>query len=470
MTAGHLVPWNVDGFTRAPELNTTSWLRPKPLADVGLITLFATLPLHWVVVSRGTLGGLRWAHIVCALLLLLAVAGYRNELRAILRRHRAFFVLAMLWILVYVLGLYSVGAELTEPLQQLIYVVITLGPAALLHRAVKRSALTTLRICSLAALIGSVAFMVMFTWSSSRNGFNGLAALWSGLASNDRDSVLFSVFRRAIPGSGIAVEEARANQRHEIFVGLVFLVWVSLISRAVLRQRLNRRVGRLSALGIGLASVLVVASLSRAAIVAVALPLVVMLVPTLSRQSSAIRISRHLRLAGACMLAVVVLLSPASSAISQRFTSDTKSYTGRTGLLGDSLSQVTHLPLFGEPREVESLTSPHNFVLDVGQNAGLLAMLAAATLFGWLLLRFGRVVRGYIRHRRSTEFALVGLLFLAIVRMMTTGGGTLALAGWVSLAAYLGLASGLHHATPRAESTNDDWRTEGTDAASVGIR
>ncbi|MDP9240996.1 MAG: hypothetical protein M3O55_10240 [Actinomycetota bacterium] len=395
---------------------------------LGLAAL-AAVPLQWFVVGSTPVGVIRVHQLAALLFSACILAAYRfSKSRAVAHRFRWFIfanaILYVIWVTVALLK----GRSAAEPAKQLVYLAVFLAFAAFFFAAATDPGRTVIRALRWASPVTATVFLAAFVFSAQRNGLNAWALLKTSIATGDPNVLQFQLFRTSFVGFGYDLETVRANFRHEIFGGVLFSMYVS--SWAYARVPVARNAERLAYRGgMLVCTLLLLLSLSRAIQLAAAVWPCLYVVRTIVTG----RVNSRHRLAavGAIVALGVVVGSGLGLLLWNRFTAETGSYTVRQDGFGFVLAQISEHFWTGDG-ETAGPTS-HNFVLDAWQNAGVFVAIPAIAVFSIIVLSWLSLL-SRLRVLPPEVLPVVAAMALPVVRLVTAGGGRVAIVEWLTLA------------------------------------
>jgi hypothetical protein len=264
------------------------------------------------------------------------------------------------------------------------------------------------------------------------NGVNAADVFARTISAGDPQILQRELFRTAFGGFGLAEQNVLGNIRHEVFGALLLALCLS-SACSLLRPFATRAQSVLFMIGQGLAVFLLLLSMSRSVIVALAgWPLL-----GLTRQVLAGRITA--RGAGAALLLVVTGGVLAAVGVVQvlwiRFTEDTGSYEARDRLLDAAFDNLGRSLATGGVSTASA--SSHNFIIDTWLRAGVVASLAALVV---VVLVCGLFVALAVTLPNEPRWMVpvAAMIVLPVVRFFTAGGGLIPPVQWVAL----GVAAG----------------------------
>lgn len=415
------------------------------------VACLALLPLQWFVVAGSPVGGSIRVHQVGIFVLTIGVlVSYGLKHSAdIIHRFRVFLIAnAYMYITWAAVTVYS-GMVPVEPISEMVYMVIFLAISTYFYLAAlsaDRGFVETLRWTGPATL---AVLLVGLTLGSIQNGVDIFGVIRASLVAVDPQIIEFQLFRRVFGGFGYESEEVRTNFRHEIFGGLLFSMYVTgwAHSRVPFVGGLQSLVYRATmVLGAGLLLV----SLSRSIIIAAAIwPLLL-----IGRALVTGRVSKRNQFTGIAVLAGAVVMSLAGvwDLLMERFLGETNSYETRAGNVGLALETIRENFWLGQP-DLTGETSAHNFVLDAWSSAGVFVGIPALIVFVTVYALWAAML---IRVPSMPDELLpvTAALGLPAIRLVTQGGGLLAIVEWVTLGFVAGVLVAAYR-TAQVESAAD---------------
>ncbi len=394
----------------------------------------SALPLQWFLLAQSPAGDIR-LHQVAAIVLT-AVIVFRYGLPRLERgvRGAQLFILANAYMLVLwvALNVFN-GLAMSQPIKQTMFLASFLAITALFYFTVKENDTELVDALRWTAATCVVVLIAAFGYSMLSNGVNPIDVISRSIEAGDPNILQKELFKSSFVGFGFDAEEARGNLRHEVFGGLLATMYIASWANArrpltIPRQRNLYRIGMV------LASVFLLISLSRSILVAAAIwPLLSFL-----RAMVTGRVTPRQQLAvvsgviGAAILAVSGFLE----VLWTRFTEETNSYSNREDLIGLALQRIQDNFWVGGIDTDRS--SSHNFVLDMWQRGGIFVGIPAVFIFLFISFLWLRLL---LRARTidAELFPLVAAMALPCVRMVTQGGGSLQIVEWVTLAFVMGI-------------------------------
>lgn len=424
------------------------------------VACLALLPLQWFVVAGNPVGGNIRVHQIGVLVLTIGVLlTYGMKQSAdIVYRYRVFLIAnAYMYVIWAVITLYS-GMVPVDPFQEMVYMIIFLAIGIYFYVAASSPDIRfveTLRWTAPATLTVLVAGL---TVGSIQNGVDIFGVIRQSITAVDPQIIEFGLFRRVFGGFGYDSLEVRTNFRHEIFGGLLFSMYVTgwAHSRVPFPPGLQTAIYRVTmVLGVGM----LLLSLSRSIIVAAAIwPLLL-----ITRALITGRVTQRNQFTGIVVLigAVIAGIVGVWELLWERFFEETNSYEARAGNIGLAFETISQNFWFGQPN-LTGETSAHNFVLDAWSSAGVFVGLPAVVVFVtiyalWvsMLLRIGTMPVELL--------PITAALALPSIRLVTQGGGLLALVEWVTL----GFIAGVLAATYRGERKTQPAAAANIEAAAA---
>lgn len=394
-----------------------------------LLLLLAGLPLQWFVVA----GALRLHILVMVVFLGLALLTYRaRALLPVLDLTWAFVAANGALCLVWMAANAYHGLGPREALQQLVYLGVFVAVGTVVHRGLLTGRAGWIATLRWSALVVSVTLVCGLSVSMALNDVNAATVLGRTVAAADPGILQQELFRAAFTGFGFEEGAASGNFRHEVF-GAVLVAMTMSAACVGVRPFGSTGARRLYLASMALATTLVVLSLSRSVMIALAVwPLLALLRAALAARLSPQVVGGVLLGAG---VAVALAVSGVLSVLWVRFTQDTGSYEARDQLLERAFENIGANALMGGVDTASA--SSHNFVLDSWLRAGIVAALAAAVVTVLLLgLFLSLAARLHLEPPWVLPVAV--MLALPLVRIFTAGGGQIPPVSWVGL----GLAAG----------------------------
>lgn len=394
-----------------------------------MLLLLTVLPLQWFVV----LGPLRLHIVAMVLFLVLAMVVHRVPAsRPVLAQTWAFVLanaaLGVVWLAAN--AYHGLGPR--EPAQQILYLGVFIAVGTAVHRGLLGGPTGWVDTLRWSALAASLVLVCALSVSMAVNGVNAAAVLGRSIAAADPEILQRELFRAAFTGFGFDEDAANGNFRHEVF-GAVLVAMTMSAACTGLRPFRSAVARRLYLVSMALATTLLLLSLSRSVLVALAVwPLLVLL-----RAALAIRISPQL-VFGALLGAAASLLLAWSGVLTVlwvRFTQDTGSYQARDDLLERAFENIASHTVMGGVSTVSA--SSHNFVLDSWLRAGFVAAILASVVVV-LLLGLFLSLAATLHREPAWMLPVAVMLALPLVRLFTAGGGLIPPVSWVGL----GLAAG----------------------------
>ncbi len=414
------------------------------------------LPLQWFVVLGSPVGGNIRVHQLAILVLAAAIIltyGFKQS-EEIIYRFRVFLIANAYMYMIWVCITFYQDMIPLDPFEEMIYMVIFLSIAVYFFQAATSDDVRfvqTLRWTGPLCLLVLIGGLIV---GSIQNHVDIVGVIAASIAAADPNIIEFQLFRRVFGGFGFESDDVRANFRHEIFGGLLLSLFITgwAATKAPFRPGREQFVYRMTMVG-GTAMVLL--SLSRSIIIAGAVWPVLLVIRALLTG----RISQRNQLTGVLVLiaAVVAGVFGVWQLLYERFFESTASYDTRAGNAGLALQTIKENFWIGKP-DLTGETSAHNFVLDAWSGAGafvgfpaLIVFLSIVLLWATLLLRIETL---------SDEMLVICAAFaLPSIRMVTQGGGLLALVEWVTLGFIAG-ALVAHDRTERKDSDKGDDKGE----------
>ena len=402
------------------------------------LVAIAAIPLQWFVLATSGLGTLQVHE--AALFLFSAAILYvygAHGLAPITAKYRVFLLANLFMYFTWITVAVANGRPVVDPVQQLIYLVVMVAIATFFYRAASSSRLVIASALRWAAPLTLLSLLFAFYYSMSRNGVDGISVLRAGIESADPSVLEFGLYRKTFVGFGYDAETVRSNFRHEIFAGLLVSMLISswAVTLVPFTTALPRLIYRLSMVGATLAIIL---SLSRSiTLAALVWPLLIGVRAVVTG-----RVRAREQLMGISVVVGIFALSLTGvlALLQQRVTAQTDSYTGRQTKLEIVLTRIEGA-LFSGPGVNAEGDSPHNFVLDAWQEAGILVAIPAVVVAFFLLFLWLDLLR-QIGSLSAELVAVAAALTLPLVRLVTQGGGLMTIVEWTALAFVMGVLAG----------------------------
>jgi len=394
-----------------------------------LLLLLATLPLQWFVVA----GPLRLHIVVMVAFLGLSLVTYRARVFLPVLRLTSLFVVANCALnVVWLAAAAYHGLSPRQPVQQLAYLGVFVAVGTVVHRGLTLDRDRWIDILRWSALVVSIALIGGLSVSMALNDVNAATVFARTIAAADPEILQKELYRAAFTGFGFEEGTARGNLRHEVF-GAVLVAMTMSAACADVRPFRSRRASRLYLVSMALATALILMSLSRSVIIALAVwPLLAVLRAVLATRVSPRLVGGALLGAGATVL---LMLTGTLTVLWVRFTQETGSYTARDNLLERAFENIGANAVMGGVATASA--SSHNFVLDSWLRAGIFAAVAA-TVITVLLLGLFLSLAGTLHLEPAWMLPVAVMFALPLVRIFTAGGGLIPPVSWVGL----GLAAG----------------------------
>ncbi len=397
------------------------------------IALFVLLPLQWFPFVTSPLGQTRLHQAAIFAFMLYVFARYSMRTYAPILRASAMFVIANLYFVgaVAAVSIYR-GDGVGTAVQHLLYVLVFIAFAGFVYLVAAGREPSVLGVLRSAAVLVCVSLLVGLAAAMLVNGVNPLAIFGQSIASGDPEVIEKQLYRSAFAGFGLDEEDFKGNLRHEIYgsvlLSMLISTWAMRIGPAPSpRQRALYR----GALIVG--ALLLALSFSRAVLVAAACwPLLLVwrsarrgeLTP---RQVAAVFVAAA---AGA-----VLLVSGLGAVISNRFVADTDGYESRVGNYAIAFREIPEHWLTGGFDTIG--VSSHNFVVDTWLREGVFAFVPAAVIVATVLI-VSVSLAWHVDRLPLHLVPVVAALALPLVRMGTSGGGSIPPVQWLALAFVAG--------------------------------
>ncbi len=304
--------------------------------------------------------------------------------------------------------------RLSEVFRFLTNVAIGLGVTVAFLEGIRRAPAQLL----LGLLITTAAAMVWWVLALAGTPI-GLGGLVSAFARGDTRAVLFDAHLPAI--RSLHGDQVLLGARHGAVFG--FLTAAAVAHIVLARHEFGPTARRLARATTGFAALLAVVSLSRSAMLALALGGLVWLY--VKRDE----LLWNPAVYAATALTLVAALSTLASGLGERLFSDTDSLTSR----GDNASEVlaAEWTLLGSPRLPEGTDSPHNMLIEFAAAGGIPMLLAG-------VLIVAVVIVGVLTAPRRSP-AVTMLAIVVLVRLLSAARGSLDTAAVIALLLFVGL-------------------------------
>ena len=415
------------------------------------VACLALLPLQWFVVVGSPVGGNIRVHQVgvLALTTVVLVTYGMKQAADVLYRYRVFLIanayMYMIWAAVTV---YS-GMVPVDPVQEMVYMVIFLAISVYFYIAAVSPDTRFVETLRWTAPVTLAVLLAALTLGAVQNNVDIVGVIAQSIAAADPQIIEFGLFRRVFGGFGFESAEVRTNFRHEIFGGLLFTMYVSgwSHSRVPFRPGLQSWIYRATLVG---GTGMLILSLSRSIIVAATIwPLLL-----IARALLTGRVSARNQFTGIVVVigAVIAGVAGVGELLYERFFEETNSYDTRAGNIGLALETIQENFWFGKP-DLTGETSAHNFVLDAWSSAGVFVGVPALIVFVTIVgLWASLLVR--IQTMPDELLAITAALALPSIRLVTQGGGLLAIVEWVTLGFVAGVLGAAYRSGQRAHEVD----------------
>jgi hypothetical protein len=442
--------------TEAPPARVEQWL------VVMLVALITTCGIGWLDVVRGGSLSLKWFHGVAAALVAAAfvLPDLGGRLLRIMGVWGAFWAAWCVYLAAAVMA-QVVNADPYFPLLNIPKHIVYSGVA--LAAAVAAFSLPTStgrRALTWAAGATAGLGVVVLCRPLIASGVNPAALTWSAIRSGQPDQIIFGIFQRSFIGTEIAtVDPVQANLRHGLASALALSIFLTALVRPTLA--LERR--RVADAGIVAASLFLALTLSRAAILAVLIWVLIMALTPLVRGRAPL--GHWVVPVVLPVVAVAIVVLPIGRIFAERFE-DQSSAAVRSS---NSAQVIEHFDQYAVGADGLSIdASPHNVVLDGLLAGGYVGAAAGVVLFGSFVLILGRLIGDHLAERDwalpFSRAATIGIGVVPVVRMVTAGGGLPNLAEWVGAGIFMGLVA-LERL--QAQRPSERLGTVGTDATAA---
>lgn len=314
------------------------------------------------------------------------------------------------------------------------------------------STLSDRRILAFSAPGAVVVFAAAFGSAAYAANVSPLRLLLEAAQTGDASTVVFRLFGRVMEaGAGDSIEDVKASLRHGIATALLLSAFVSASLVSTLQQRLLVRVVWVAIL---LSILIATSTLSRSALLMLALAYVQYLIAVASFRSARRR-RTLLAVLGAGVLVFIFSLAFSNLLISR--LGETTSYSIRAESTAQTLTIILQNPIVPANTSDIALArerGSHNVLLDAWVYGGLLGGLLAAGFFFYLLVSYARVFLGMSAYRREADYlgvdalSLCSMLWIPVIRFVTSGSG-LGATEWIAL----GFATGTWALVVRTKRT-----------------
>lgn len=407
------------------------------------VACLAMLPLQWFVIVGSPVGGSIRLHQVAVLVLAIGVfLTYGMKQAAdVVSRFRLFLITnGYMYIIWAAVTVYS-GMIPIDPVQEMIYMIIFLAVSTYFFFAAVSPDVRFVETVRWTAPATLTVLLLGLTLGSIQNRVDIFAVISASIAAVDPQIIEFQLFRRVFGGFGLESAEVRTNFRHEIFGGLLFSMYVTgwAHARVPFTAGLQSMIYRLTMV---IGALMLLLSLSRSIILAASMWPLLLIVRALVTG----RVSQRNQLTGIVVLIGVVVAGVAGvwQLLWERFFEETGSYETRAGNVGLAFQTIKENFWFGSP-DLTGETSAHNFVLDAWSSAGVFVGVPALIIF---LTIIGLWASMLLRIQTMPEelLPITAALALPSIRLVTQGGGLLAIVEWVTLGFVAGVLAAAHHA------------------------
>ncbi len=339
------------------------------ILTLNFLILIALLPLVWI-----RFGSLAPAHFA-ALFLLLNIALRPNTLQIVKNIFNAgYFIWIPMILLVTIEFVYLVrfsppqdGFFIIKQLSYLFLAFISAVSAVIMIQS------RTFGYVYYGPAISSLSLVAFLSFGLYQVGVDPAVQFQLAMQYNDPNIVIYPIFKSVF---SIENEEARSNLRHGIALAMLSIAVVGWLAfQYVPKKNLWNRTVVYT--GISLIAFFVVFSFSRSAWLAMALMIVVMVIPIASGSR------RTVVFLGGFVIAVLLTIIvgstlPAASLVIDRIE-QTQSYDGRLDAMERHWIAISEYPLLGHPR-IDEFVRAHNLVLDAWSGMGILGLLASLAL------------------------------------------------------------------------------------------
>jgi len=407
-----------------------------------VLALFVLLPLQWFAVGTTPLGQGRLHQVAILGFAACVLVRYRTAVYAPVLSTGAVFVIANLYMIGASAATFGYqGKAPMGAIQQALYLVAFLAIAGfwyLVASGREPGVVDTLRV---AAIVLCVSLLTAFSIAMLVNGVNPISVLSRTIASADPEIFQKEVFKSAFAGFGLEDDMVQGNLRHEIFGSVLLTMLISTWAMRV-GSTPTARQQTLYRVSMGVGAFLLALSLSRSVLIAASTWPLLAAVRTLRRGELS---TRQLSLLFGAVIALgTVLVSGLGLVVYNRFFTDTTGYEARAGNYGDAVTALPQYWLTGG-YDTEGVSS-HNFVVDTMLRAGIFAAIPAAVIVGTVVVVF--FLLGARLYRLPSWMLPVAVaLALPLVRLGTSGGGTIPPVEWLALSFVVGVLAAWRRGT-----------------------
>lgn len=393
-----------------------------------LLSLFASLPLGWMRIGSGIVGTIGYFH-VFALALIGATQISRQGRRdaiAIVRSLPVIWLLVAALLLVTMVSFLHVEAPFTvaDLIRQGFYVTAAICAGAVILHVYASGAERHL------VWVAPLALVVFIVGMNFSLGGAFWPVLQGALAQGDPNVVILRVFRGAFAGVAESAEDVQSNWRHDIVFSLLLAGVISILG-AYHSRGINRLIGVLSALLVGL---IVIFSMSRANWLSLSIMGLIVITGLVPRSRLSIFAAP---IAAPLLTAAAIYLFAFTSVpwlLIGRLT-DVSSYEGRfdaatyrlDAMNGEAF--ITGLP-FRAPWA-------HHMFIDYFTATGIVGGLIAALLIASCILRMAKLTLSAAKTKdvfiRLDMILAACLISMPLTRFISAPKGHPFLAQWVAL-------------------------------------
>jgi hypothetical protein len=407
---------------------------------VLLVGLVATCGIQWLdIVSAGSLS-LKWFHgpAIALLAVTVLVPDLGGRLVRVLEVWGAFWAAWAVYLSAIVVA-QVVHDDPYFPLphvpKQLLYSSIALAAAV---AAFSLASPFGRRAAAWAAGAAAALGLIVLCRPLLASGVNPATITWSAIRTGQPDQIIYGIFQRAFIGTDVATADpVQANLRHGLASALALAIFLT----ALVRPTLDRHRRRVADAGIVLAASFLALTLSRSAILAVLVWVLIMALTPLVRGRAPLR--QWLLPALLVVGAVAVFVLPAGQLFEERFVGEQGSAEVRGTNSTEVIEAFDRYALGANDLSIDA--SPHNVVLDGLLAGGYVAAAAGLVLLGTYVLILGRLVGDHLAERPwalpLSRAAAIGIGVVPLVRLISAGGGLLNLAEWVGAGTFMGLVA-----------------------------
>lgn len=399
--------------------------RQARVAAIAALLFMAPLALQWQVLADTPLGIVRLFHIGAATMMVLYLLSVRS-LHAIFRELRLLVAAMSLLTGLAIMTALNYGGRPAQAVQNFLYFIVGLMFAAVLYTAMTHD--SGRRILVWAAPLSVTWLLIEASQNLAANGVEPLTQVRQAIASVDSTQLIYGVFREGIMSGG---SSESASVRHEMMAAIMATILVTLLAR-----RVRRHQAVLATAACATGGVIVLLSLSRAVLLAVAAVGLAAAVRVVFRSS----LSRTALALGFALFASLIAVGPnLGRLLYARMFTDTGSYEARLNAFSIAPDELRNRLLAGGPN-LDVLQSTHTLFFDALFQSGWLAGIAALVVIGvFVRYTYGAFSR-YFDTRSVIDLVAFAAGMLVTVRAFTSGGGYLHQVEWAAFGLLVAIA------------------------------